>query len=296
MHGIARRIVGILILWLAAGAAQSAERLYLWEVKDSAASVYLFGSVHLCRADCFPLPGGVLAAFNRAEYLAVELDPTRPGVQEALLRQSLYAAGDSLERHISPELARNLRQATARLGIPSEALLRMKPWMAGTTLTVVGALRAGYKADDGIDLWFLQRARNAPKTVVELESAQQQASALEGLAADVQASILVQAVALVLDDSLGSYLDGLLAAWRGGDSDGLYRLSQVGMEDGAAAQAMLDAMLVERNRAMTQRIVRLMATGRPGFVVVGALHLAGEQSIVEMLRSRGYEVRQVESP
>jgi hypothetical protein len=293
MQGIAQRVVWLLLLWLAAGVAQAAERLYLWEVRGDEASAYLFGSVHLCRSDCFPLPAPVVAAFEQAHFLAVELDPTKPGVHEALLKASMYAEGDSLDRHVGAQLSRDLQEATARLGVPSEALLRMKPWMAGTTLTVLGALRAGYRADQGIDLWFLQRARSAGKTIVEIETVEQQVGSLEGLGQADQESILAQAVALVRADSLGGYLDGLLAAWRDGDGDAVYRNSQAGIADATAAQRMLDAMLVERNRTMTQRIVRLLATKRPGFVVVGALHLAGAHSIVEMLRQRGYEVRQV---
>lgn len=296
MREMARRGVWVWLLWLALGSAQAAGGLYLWEVRGSEASIHLFGSVHLCRADCFPLPAPAIAAFERAHFLAVELDPEKPEVQEALLRGSMYGDGDSLERHASGDLVRALREATAGLGVPPDALLRMKPWMAGTTLTVLGALRAGYKADEGIDLWFLKRARDQGKAVVELETVEQQLASLDALPSADQERILVQAVALVRDGGLGGYLDGLLAAWRSGDSEAVYRLSQAGIEDGAAAQRMLEAMLVERNRGMTQRIVRLMATRRPGFVVVGALHLAGAHSIVEMLRGRGYEVRQVEVP
>lgn len=292
---IAWGLLMALILWRAA-AVQAAERLYLWEVKGPAASVYLFGSVHLCRADCFPLPEKVVAAFERAHFLAVELDPARPGVQEAMLLRSLYGNGDSLERHVSEALVQDLRAASARLGVPAEALLKMKPWMAGTTLTVLGALRAGYQAEQGIDVWFLERARAGNKTVVELESVDQQVASLESLSRADQELMLAQALHLVRGDGLPAYLDGLLGAWRVGNGDALYRLSQGGIDDPAAAERVLNAMLVERNRAMVQRIVRLMATRRPGFVVVGALHLAGGDSIVDLLRARGYEVRQVGAP
>lgn len=296
MRETARLGVWLGLMWLVLGAAQAAEPLYLWEVKGTEASVHLFGSVHLCRADCFPLPAPAIAAFERAHFLAVELDPEKPGVQETLLRGAMYGEGDSLDRHLPPDLTRELRAATVQVGLPPEGLLRMKPWMAATTLTVMAARHAGYEADQGIDLWFLQRARDQGKTVVELETVEQQLASLDGLSSADQERILIQAVALVRDAGIGGYLDGLLAAWRSGDSEAVYRMSQAGIEDRAAAQRMLDAMLAQRNRSITQRIVRLIATRRPGFVVVGALHLAGAQSIVEMLRRSGYEVRQVEAP
>jgi uncharacterized protein YbaP (TraB family) len=223
----------------------------------------------------------------------VELDPLKPEVQEALLQSAVYGDGDSLDRHVGEKLIRELGEVSPRLGVPAEAMLRMKPWMAGTTLTVLGALRSGYETDQGIDLWFLKRARSDGKSVVELESVAQQMDSLNGLATADQEQILAQALALLRDDGLAAYLDGMLEAWRRGDDDALYRLSQAGIDQPQTAQRLLDAMLLGRNRAMVQRIVRLMATRRPGFVVVGALHLAGKDGIQQMLRQRGYEVRQV---
>ena len=48
-------------------------------------------------------------------------------------------------------------------------------------------------------------------------------------------------------------------------------------------------MLDRRNQAMARRIDE-MAASRRLLVAVGALHLAGPQGLVKLLRQRGYQV------
>jgi uncharacterized protein YbaP (TraB family) len=52
-------------------------------------------------------------------------------------------------------------------------------------------------------------------------------------------------------------------------------------------------LVAQRNRAMAQRIAERMSKPGRGFVVVGAMHLAGPGSIPELLRAAGFSVRQV---
>lgn len=287
------RAVAALALIVASALAHGGDPLYLWEAKGKGGSAYLFGSIHLCRADCFPLPEAVTSALDRADFFALELDPAKPGLQEELLQRSLYADGDSLERHLSGPLVAELKAASERLGLPPETLFRMKPWMASTTLMLLAAMQSGYSADQGIDMQLLERARSQKKVVVELESVEQQVNSLDGLPAADQESMVAQAVRLAAGDGLTPYVDDMVKAWRDGDPERLYRLSQSGLEDSAASERLLRSLLTERNRAMTQRIIRLMATQRTGFVVIGALHLAGSGSVLDRLRDAGYEVRQV---
>ncbi len=293
MKRFVARAAGVLALLLAAAAAPAGDQLYLWEAKGKGGSVHLFGSIHLCRADCFPLPEAVTSALDRAHFFALELDPAKPGLQEELLLRSFYADGDGLDRHLPGPLVQDLKETAARLGLPPDALLKMKPWMASTTLTMLSAMQAGYSADQGIDMQLLERARAQKKTVVELESVEQQVNSLDGLAAAEQELLVAQALRLAAGDGVTRYVDDMVQAWRGGDPEQLYRLSQSGLDDAAASERLLRSLLIERNRAMAQRIMRLMATQRPGFVVIGALHLAGSDSVLEQLKAAGFQVRQV---
>lgn len=291
--GLIRCVVAVVLLTL--GTAAAAERLYMWEAKGHGGTAHLFGSVHLCRADCFPLPDAVVKAADAAPALALELDPERPGLQEQLLKRALYPAGETLQRDLSPQLIADLQAALARAGIPPEPLMHMRPWMVGTTLTTLAAVQAGYDAQQGIDLWLLRRARVQTKPVIELETADEQLASLDGLPREQQEQMVRQAVALVGDGSLAGFVGEMVDAWRNGDPDRLYKLSRKGLESEAQAERLLSALVTERNGKMADRIADIVAQKGGVFAVVGALHLAGADSVLERLKAKGFEVRQVQS-
>lgn len=285
------RIVALVLLTL--GTAHAAERIYMWEAKGRGGTAYLFGSVHLCRADCFPLPAAVIGAADAAQALAVELDPERSGLQEQLLARALYPAGETLQGDLSPQLLADLQAALARVGIPPEPLMQMRPWMVGTTLTALAAVQAGYDAQQGIDLWLLKRARAQTKPVIELETVDEQLASLDGLPRAQQEQMVRQAVALVGDGSLAGFVDELVGAWRKGDPDRVFKLSHKGLESESQAERLLSALVSTRNGAMANRIADAVTQKGSVFVVIGALHLAGPDSILERLKAKGFEVRQV---
>jgi hypothetical protein len=51
-----------------------------------------------------------------------------------------------------------------------------------------------------------------------------------------------------------------------------------------------EALLVERNKAWLMKIEAMLQTPELEYVLVGALHLAGPDSLLSMLRQRGYSV------
>ena len=57
-------------------------------------------------------------------------------------------------------------------------------------------------------------------------------------------------------------------------------------------EAFLAKIVVERNRRWLGDIERLVQTGSGAMVVVGAAHLVGKQSLVELLKAKDYSVEQ----
>jgi uncharacterized protein YbaP (TraB family) len=97
-------------------------------------------------------------------------------------------------------------------------------------------------------------------------------------------------------------LDDMVQAWRCADQE---KLSAFLFDDftdaqdvSATEQAMLEELhqhlFVERNIVMADGIEQFIRSGNGAyFVVVGSGHLLGEGSVVELLRTRGYEVAPV---
>ncbi|MGB0128774.1 MAG: TraB/GumN family protein [Rhodocyclaceae bacterium] len=292
IDSIFRRVLAAVLL-LAAVPGWAGERLYLWEATKGDARVFLFGSVHLCRPDCFPLPDEVLRAVDEAATLAVELDPGARGMQSQLLARALYPAGETLHRDLSAQSIDHLNAALSRVGMPAASVLRMRPWMVVSTLTMGAAIQAGYGAQQGIDLWLLRRARAQGKSIVELETVDEQLASLDTMPREQQEQMVRQTLDMVHQGKLTGYIDELVDAWRRGDPERLLALSREGLPGEAQAERLVSALVAQRNRVMATRIAEVSAERGVVFAAVGALHFAGKGNILEHLQAAGFTVRQL---
>jgi uncharacterized protein YbaP (TraB family) len=83
----------------------------------------------------------------------------------------------------------------------------------------------------------------------------------------------------------------MLKAWSKGDVDGIARTFD---RDLAASPELRQTLIQQRNSNWTRWIAQRM--GKPGaiLIAVGAGHLAGNESVIAMLKKAGYRVRRVQ--
>ena len=82
-----------------------------------------------------------------------------------------------------------------------------------------------------------------------------------------------------------------MEAWLAGDVAAIDRIGVRPMR--AVGERVYQALLVERNRAWAERISATLDDAGTTFIAVGALHLAGEDSVQRMLEDRGVTVERV---
>jgi uncharacterized protein YbaP (TraB family) len=266
----------------------------LWAVRDARGALvgHLFGTVHLCNADCYPLPLRVRQALTASAALAVELDPSDPALPAVLWRAGSLPPGQTLAGMLPAGLEPKLRLAGARLGIAFDTLNALQPWMASSLLMVTAAARQGFGTEFGVDAWLVSRARVGGKKILALETVERQVEALGAGGAEAQAEAMAQTLRLIAEDDLARYLRDIIAAWRTGDAQEMNRLMSESADEAALAP-LLDALLDQRNREMAGRLARTMSEQGPVFVAVGAAHLDGAQGLPAQLRRLGFEVHRV---
>ena len=273
--------------------AQSGYSPPLWEVRSEQNTVYLFGTIHVGKADFYPLPPAVESAFANSEVLALEVDPANE--QEALVAfmSAMYAPPDSIENHLTPALLASVVEISARYGVPFEQLRQMKPYLLMLTLTTLEYARLGYSATQGLESHFSQRARNSGKRVVSLESMSQQMQMLENLSPQLQSAMLQITVDELANDEVSELVTKMIQAWRAGDTAALDAVLSVEERrlPGAMAKEFHERFLTERNVEMAQQVERMLRNGERAFVAVGALHMAGKQGLPALLSAKGYKVR-----
>jgi uncharacterized protein YbaP (TraB family) len=295
------RVVGwlrrcLLALGLVARAA-SAEpavggKIFLWEVKSDTNSVYLFGSLHAAKADFYPLPKAVEDAYRQADELAVEIDVTDAGKVLKSFALLTYAPPDGLDHHVSPEVWKRIEAASKNA---KQDVATLKPFKAAVLASVLalGALaERGYDPSAGVDMHFLTSAHADRKRIVELESADFQAGILGGLSDADGEAMLVDTLDEIRTGELGNATDQLAAAWKAGDEASVARLLREANKD-EASKHIFAKLFDERNPALADKIAALAAGSERALVVIGAGHLAGDNSVLQLLKAKGLRVRQL---
>ena len=278
----------------AAPAAQSARHALLWKVSDADNSVYLLGSFHLLKQDDYPLPKEIDAAFEDAESLVFEIDPremTAPETMVTIQKYAAYDAGKSLSTVLPKSTHDKLGNLMSLSGGSVQALEQSEPWMVSLSL-VLGVTNAlGFKADLGIDRHLMARAAEAGKPTAGLETIEQQMKAMDAVPHAEQAQGLDE----FLDDPKQAIkqLQDMHDWWRAGD---VARLdSDMRAEMAKKSPESYRLLDVDRNNAWLPKIEARLKESRADdtLVVVGTLHLLGDDGLVEKLRAKGYAVERV---
>lgn len=261
-----------------------------WEVKSEKNSAYLFGSIHLAKASFYPLPEAVEAAYKQADTLVVEVDTTDAKAAEKAMPFFTYAAPDKLENHIKKSTWESLQ---SMVGPAAAQFQSLKPTIVATALSIGVFRQQGYDASKGVDLHYVLRAKQDKKNIVELESTAFQASVLGGLADEDADAMLAQTLEGLKNGDTLRETAGMISAWKTGDAEGLARILQEAASKDVGSKKLMKLLLDDRNQGMTKKILGLLAEGKKLFVVVGAGHLSGANSIIELLEKQGLEVKQI---
>jgi len=290
-------LAAALVLALAAGAAGPgwAEALFLWRVTSPAGDrAYLAGSLHLAGPGLYPLPEPFVRAFDESGSLVVEIDTEalpRKTVSDFIAERGLAARGRVLDDYLTPATRGLLAQSG--LGRPEYA--RYRPWLAALAIQLAALEENGFSARYGLDKYFLDQAAGRRLPVVELETFAEQMDILADLGPD-EANLFLQATLREAADLPGTMAD-FLAAWQRGDASGFAELLFNGFKGYPELSGLMDRLIIRRNHLMMERLSPLLtASGRPPFVVVGAGHLVGEESLLALLAARRYQIEQMRQP
>jgi len=263
----------------------------LWAVEGQQNTVYLLGSVHLLRdADQLGLPGAAEAAYADAERLVMEIDLDDPAVASPVAmisemqRSALLPAGSTLREVLGSDHAAIATQA-AHAGLDLAMLDGFAPWFVATLLLQAELAGRGFRPELGVEQRIAERALRDGKPIEGLETPAEQFAVLARLPLPLQKRFLQ--MTLEETESIDSDLERMLEAWRTGNAEALAELLSDGYEE---FPELYGPLTEQRNRAWVEEIGALLDDADDYLVVVGALHLVGRDSVVDLLRRRGYEV------
>lgn len=276
------------------GEIASGHPLPLWEVKGERNTVYLLGSIHLLREADYPLPTPVYDAYEDAEQLVMELDmddldPAR--LQALVAALGTVPAGSSLAEVLGREDYAEAERLATAAGLDLDGLAFAKPWLAAITVEQILLQRIGFDPDLGVEAHFLRQATAEGKSIEGLETIDEQLGYLNDLSPAAQRTLLLETLKVAED--INQSMSELVAAWKIGDSD---FLEDNLLEDMREQPEIHEAVVVQRNRNWVADIAeRLNDRNEVNdyLVIVGTLHLVGEEGVPALLERRGLSVRQL---
>ena len=285
----------------AAAAGKASPVPLLWKVSDADNDVYLLGSFHMLKPTDYPLSKDVDRAFDDAEAVVFELsleEMASPALGVAMGQAALRADGTTLDSELSAPAAAKLQAwntanaaSLQKMGMPPQAFQMFEPWFVALMISIVEMNKLGLDPELGLDMHLGDRARAAAKRTGGLEQGAEQIAVFDGMGKAEQLQFLEES--LKEADEAPAEIEKLHDDWRRGDERALW--------DGMAADmrseypALYRRINVDRNDAWLPKLQRMLdgETRDDTLVVVGALHLLGEDGVVEKLRAKGYTVERI---
>jgi uncharacterized protein YbaP (TraB family) len=284
---------GGVLLTLALVSIQSAQAdgLPMWEIRGDENTVTILGSIHFLRPDD-PLPRAVVAAYDDAEAIVMELDldDVDPlAAQGAIQRLGMDPQGRTLEKMLGQADWRRAQEKAQAMDLELALLNGFEPWLAAITITQLRLQQLGFEADYGVEQQILRRASRDDKEIRGLESIDDQLGLLDRLSPKAQRTFLM----VTLDEAagIGDEIDEVVSAWRAGDMSVLEDEFLGPLQEQAE---LYESIVVARNRSWVKPVVALTDDRQDYLVVVGTLHLVGPDSLIRMLAQSGYQPRQVQ--
>lgn len=266
----------------------------LWKVTGPGDSrVYLLGSFHLLRAQDYPLSADVEQAFTASKRVVFELSPQdmqSPQLPQKMLQAAMRTDGTELKRDLDAATWTKLQAYANANNLPLAQLQGMKPWFVGLTITLGQFTKMGLDPNLGLDRHFMERAATSNKPTSGLEDIDTQVGVLSGMSAQEQQQMVAEA----LDQADKADVEGrkLHDAWRRGD-DKLLWTSMAAQMRGQYPQ-LYKRINTDRNDAWVPKLQQYLQAGQGGtLVVVGTLHLLGNDGVVDKLKAKGFQVERV---
>lgn len=263
----------------------------VWALRGERNTVYIAGSVHLLRPDVAPLPAPLEQAYLEAEALLMEidLDDLDPSAGARFTASNaIYGADRTLRDAIGDDAWNRTATLAGQLGLPLSLLERLEPWAVALTLSVTQLQQAGLSIDAGVEQQLAKRAVADGKPITGLETLEQQLQLFDGMEEAAQRRFLELTISEA--DSIVSELDSLDAAWRAGREQ---ELAQLLTDEYARFPELYELVVDRRNAAWIAPIRQLLQQQGDVLVVVGALHVVGEGSVIERLRRVGLDPQRI---
>lgn len=249
----------------------------LWEITGPNLSgpSYVFGSMHVRYSSVFEFPDSLLICLSASEAFANEIH------LDSAMQRSFQIYLDQEELQVDSSYIRLLQERILRpdTTIEEEESGDFSDFKSFLRRSKEGRdLRSGENRPTMLDAYLMEAARRLGKELYGLEKIDEHLYEAEDLSLPNSTKFKFSLFSNDADELLRLYYDG--------------DLNPIDKFIRAEPESFNQFALVARNYVMVDAMERIMPQQRL-FSVVGTAHLPGEEGVLELLRQRGYHLRQV---
>ena len=277
--------------------------LYEITKEGSNNKIYLFGSIHAANLKDVAFPKYLLDAYNNSHYVACEADIVAYQENTALVLADtlklLYPDTSTIKDHLTEETYNKLVNFLKEKNLYTTLYDIYQPFFFESLVSNALIEDAKLDATEGIDYYFLTKAKKDNKKILEVESMAFQI--------DLALSFKDELYDLMLSELFDDYdkevesLKILFEAWKKGNIDDLlkYADDDIDMKDNYTNEQKElvndynQKMVKERNIGMTNKLIEYFNNNQDVFYMVGTLHLIGDDGIANLLTKEGFTVKQI---
>ena len=271
----------------AANQLQNHDNALLWKVDRSGLRPsYVFATINSEDPRVMQLPPAVVQAFQLADVFAMELIPDHAALARMSAAMFITSEPD-LKSMLGENEFNKLAELVSKYGIARQVLLKLKPWVVFTALTMP-------KPQDGIflDVILYGAALNDGKDIHGLETADEQVSIFEDIRLDDQVALLKD----VIDHhaEFSNINKEMVRRYTLGDLNGVAALQDryLATKDQRLIHAFKRHMIDDRNLRIVNRILPRIEE-QNAFIAIDAGLLPGDQGLLHLLQQRGYRISPV---
>lgn len=262
----------------------------LWKIgTDTGKSNYLFGTIHSQDRAVIQFPPDVRLALAQSHFLIIESiindESNKIFLDSIFFPEKEEQDKQKLSDLIEAPIYQYLEETLPDYGVPLEKLPKLKPWAA---FTLMGRPKPVNAAT--LDMVLIQTARSLNKPIISLETMEELLEPMENLSINDQITILNDTVCNHKQIIRNSW--ELVQLYLARDLAGMMAFSDQPHFDEGVFNRYIQGILYKRNERMLERIIPYLNDGS-AFIAVGALHLAGENGLLRVLKNKNYHVTRV---
>ena len=266
----------------------------VWKLDGDNGSFYLAGSCHVLRKSDYPLPEEFESAYNDTDQVIFETDIEalmNQEIQLLLISKGMYAGGDTLEKKLSKKSYASLVKYCNDRSMSIDLFQSFKPWMVAMTFLVLELANNGITAADGLDMYFNNKAKKDGKQTGELEDVYRHIELVSSFEEEFDDSIIESFIQEV--EKVQVIMEDLIKSWRAGDEAAIDEYISENMRK--EFPKLYKRLITDRNRDWIPHLETLMDSGKRTLVIVGVGHLVGKDSVINLLKSKGYKIKKCNS-